>query len=149
LDRIDKVLFILPFIPLVDVASTLFLLTFGGKETGPLARQVYEQYGQFGLIALAILAFLVLLGCVWFLKYAKTRINQGERSKPNRVALVVAVNLFFFGEAYLTGIIVQNFLVLLLLPSPTRLVIPYGVTSAYFVSVTFFTRTEMKQLIRE
>jgi predicted RNA-binding Zn-ribbon protein involved in translation (DUF1610 family) len=35
LDRIDRILFILPFIPLVDVASTLFLLTFGGKETGP------------------------------------------------------------------------------------------------------------------
>jgi hypothetical protein len=37
LDRIDKILFILPFIPLVDVASTLFSLTFGGKETGPHA----------------------------------------------------------------------------------------------------------------
>jgi len=36
---------------------------------------------------------------------------------------VVAVNLFFFGEVYLTGIIVQNFLVLLLLPSLTLLAI--------------------------
>jgi len=110
LDRIDKVLFILPFIPLVDAASTLFLLTFGGKESGILAEPVYERYGQFGLVALSIFAFFALFGCVWFLKYAKTRIKQGERSKPNRVALVVAVNLFFFGEAYLTGIIVQNFL---------------------------------------
>ena len=43
-DRIDKVLFILPFIPLVDAASTLFLLTFGGKESGILAEPVYERY---------------------------------------------------------------------------------------------------------
>ena len=149
LDRIDKVLFILPFIPLVDVVSTLFLLTFGGKESGPLAGPVYERYGQFGLVALSIFAFFALLGCVWFIKYAKKRIKQGERTKPNRVALIVAVNLFFFGEAYLTGIIVQNFLALLLSPSPTRLVITYGVAIAYFVAVSFFTRTEMKQLVKE
>ena len=62
LDRIDKVLFIIPFIPLVDVASTLFLLTFGGKESGPLARPVYERYGQFGLVALSIFAFFCLIG---------------------------------------------------------------------------------------
>jgi len=147
LDRIDKVLFILPFIPLVDMGSTLFLLTFGGKETGPLARPVYERYGQIGLVALAILAFLVLLGCVWSLKYAKTRINQGERSKLNRGAFVVAANLFFFGEAYLTGIIVRNFLVLHLLPSLTLLIIQYGVPITYFVSAILFTRTEMKRLI--
>jgi len=147
-DRIDKTLFILPFIPLVDVISTLFLLTFGGKESGILAEPVYEQYGQFGLIALAIFAFFALLGCIWFLRYAKTRIFQGEASKPNRVALVVAVNLFFFGEGYLTGVIIQNFLVFLLLSSLTLLAIKYGVTCACFVAAIFFTRTEMKQLIR-
>jgi len=114
-----------------------------------MTEPVYERYGQFRLIALSIFAFFALLGCVWFLKYAKTRIKQGETSKPNRGALVVAVNLFLFGEAYLTGIIVQNFLVPLQLPSLTLFAIQYGVTLAYFVSVSFFTRTEMKQLIRE
>jgi hypothetical protein len=109
--------------------------------------RVYELYGQLGLIALAILAFLVLLGCVWFLKYAKTRINQGERSRLNRGTFVVAVILFFFGEAYLTGIIVRNFLVLLLLPFVTLLAIQYGVTLAYFVFMIFFTRIELKWLI--
>jgi hypothetical protein len=93
-------------------------------------------------------AFFALFGCVWFLRYAKTRIKQGERSKPNRAALVVAVNLFFFGEAYLTGIIVQNFLVLFLLPSLTLFAIQYGLTLAYFLSAMFFTRTDMKRLTR-
>ena len=124
------------------------VLDENGVEGGILAEPVYERYGQFGLIALSIFAFFVSLGCVWFLRYAKTRINQGEKSKLNRVALVVAVNLFFFGEAYLTGIIVQDFLVMLLLPSLTLLAIQCGVTFAYFVSVSFFTRTEMKRLIR-
>jgi len=117
-------------------------------EGGPIAGPVYEQYGQLGLIALTIFAFFASLGCVWFLRYAKTRITQGEASKPNRVALVVAVNFFFLGEAYLTGVVIQNFLVPLLLPSLVLLAIQYGVASAYFVSVSLFTRTEMKQLIR-
>ena len=93
LDRIDKILFILPFIPLADMVSTEFSLMFGGMEGGPIAGPVYEQYGQPGLIALTIFSFFVSLGCIWFLRYAKTRIIHGEGSKLNRVALVVAVIL--------------------------------------------------------
>jgi len=69
--------------------STEFSLMFGGMEGGPIAGPVYEQYGHLGLIALAIFSFFVSLGCICFLRYAKTRINQGEGSKLNRVALVV------------------------------------------------------------
>ena len=46
------------------------------------------------------------------------------------------------------GVVVQNFLVPLLSPSLTPSAIQYGVTFAYFVSVIFFTRTEMKRLAR-
>jgi hypothetical protein len=147
LDRIDKVLFALPFLTLADEVSTEFSLIFGGMEGDPIAGPVYEQYGQLGLIALTIFSFFVSLGCIWFLRYAKTRIIHGERSKLNRIALVVAVNFFFLGEAYIMGVVVQNFLVPPPLPSMTLLAIQYGVTLAYFVSVSFFTRTEMKQFI--
>ena len=68
LDRIDKVLFILPFIALADTVSTEFSLMFGGMEGGPIAGPVYEQYGQPGLIALTIFSFFVSLGCIWFLR---------------------------------------------------------------------------------
>jgi len=122
---------------------------FGGMEGGPIAGPVYEQYGQLGLIALTIFSFFVSFGCVWFLRYAKTRIRQGERSKLNRVAMVYAILFFFFLEAYIMGVVIQNFLVPLLSPSLILFAIQYGMTLAYFVSVTFFTRTEMKQLIRE
>ena len=44
LGRIDKTLFILPFITLADTVSTQFSFAFGGKEGGFLARPVYEQY---------------------------------------------------------------------------------------------------------
>ena len=149
LDRIDKVLFILPFLTLADTVSTEFSLMFGGMEGGPIAGPVYEQYGHLGLIALTIFAFFVSLGCVWFLSYAKRRIRQGERSKLNRVVLVYGVLFFFLLEAYMMGVIVQNFLVPVLSPSLTLSAIQYGVTFTYFVSISFFTRTEMKRLIRE
>ena len=149
LDRIDKVLFVLPFLTLADTVSTEFSLMFGGMEGGFIARPVYEQYGQLGLITLTIFAFFVSLGCVWFLRYAKRRGAQGEGSKLNRVAMVYAVNFFFLGEAYIMGVVVQNFLVPLPLSSFTLLAIQYGVTFACFVSIGFFTRTEIKQLIRE
>jgi DNA-directed RNA polymerase subunit RPC12/RpoP len=63
-DRIDKVLFILPFLTLGDEVSTEFSLMFGGMEAGFIAGPVYEHYGQLGLIALTIFSFFVSLGCV-------------------------------------------------------------------------------------
>ena len=42
-DRIDKVLFILPFLTLADMVSTGFSLMFGGMEGGLIAGPVYEQ----------------------------------------------------------------------------------------------------------
>ena len=149
LDRIDKVLFILPFLTLVDEVPTEFSLMFGGMEGGPIAGPVYEQYGQLGLIALTIFAFFVSLGCVWVLRYAKRRVVQGERSKLNRVALVYGVLFFFLLEVYIIGVVVQNFLVPLPSPSLTLLAIQYGVTLACFASAIFFTRAEMKQLMGE
>jgi len=149
LDRIDKVLFILPFFTLADTVSTEFSLMFGGMEGGPIAGPVYEQYGQRGLIALTIFAFFVSLGCVWFRRYAKRIIRQGEGSKLNRVAMVYAIIFFFFLEAYIVGVVIQNFLAPLQLPSLTLLAIQYGLTIAYFVFVTFLTRTEMRLIVRE
>jgi ribosomal protein S27AE len=125
LDRIDKILFTLPFLTLADTMSTEVSLMFGGMEGGPIAGPIYEQYGQPGLIALTFFAFVVSLGCVWFLRYAKTRIKQGERSKLNRVAMAYAILFFFLLEAYIMGVVVQNLLVPLKFPSLTLFAIQY------------------------
>ena len=148
LDRIDRTLFILPFIPLADMVSTQYSLAFGGKEGGLLARPVYERYGELGLVSLSIFTFFVLLGCTWLLRFAKRRFAQDLVSKLHRAVLVFAVN-FFLVEACLAGVVVQNFLVSLLLPSLALLTIQAGVILAYLGSVSFFARTEMKRLIRD
>lgn len=149
MDRIDKIVFILPFITLADMASTEYSLAFGGKEGGILAKPIYEQYGKPGLVVLSIFTFFAFLVFVWLFGYAKKRITQGQSSKLHRVVLVVLVIFFFWGEAYLTGVVIQNFLVPLRLPSLTLLAIQYGVAFTYFVSVSFFTRTEMKRLMKD
>ena len=149
MDRIDKVLFILPFLTLADMVSTHYSLMFGGTEGGILAKPIYELYGETGLVALTIFAFLVLLGGVWFLSFTKRNYTQEQVPKIKLVVLVASVIFFYLGEAYLMGVIIQNFLVPLSLPLQTLLAIQYAVTFAYFVFVIFFTRTEMKQLIRE
>lgn len=113
-------------------------------EGGPIARPVYEQNEQPELIALTIFSFFASLGCVWFLRHAKRRVVQGEGSKPNRVSPVYAI-LFFFLEAYIMGVVVQNFLVPFLSSSLTLFAIQYGVTLAYFVSVILFARAEVNQ----
>jgi len=61
--------------------------------------------------------------------------------------MVYAILFFFFLEAYIMRVTVQNFLVPLLLPSLKLFAIQYGVTFTYFVFATFFTRTEIKRLI--
>jgi len=122
---------------------------FGGTEGGILAKPVYELYGETGLVALTIFAFFVLLGGVWFLSFTKRNYTQEQVPKIKLVVLVASVILFFLGEAYLMGVTIQNFLVPLLLPSLTLLTIQHGVTLTYFVSAIFFTRTEMRQLMRD
>jgi len=59
LDRIDKVLLILPILPALDLLSTLFSLGFGGEEIGVLARPVLEKYGPYGLVVLAASASFI------------------------------------------------------------------------------------------
>jgi len=83
------------------------------------------------------------------LRLVKRRLTQEQVPKIELVILVGSVIFFYLAEAYLIGVIIQNFLVPLSLPLQTLLAIQYAVTLAYFVFVIFFTRTEMKQLIRE
>jgi hypothetical protein len=122
---------------------------FGGKERGILAWGIYEQYGELGLVALSIFTSFVCLTSVLMLRLAKRRLTQEQVPKIELVILVGSVFFFFLGEAYLMGVIIQNLLVPLSLRLQTLVTIQYTVTLAYFVFVIFFTRTEMKQIIKD
>lgn len=49
LKRLEKALFFLLFIPLFDLISTLFSLSFGGQEVGIIGKLIYDMFGERGL----------------------------------------------------------------------------------------------------
>ena len=146
LDRIERTLFLLPFIVFVDLIATLFSLSFGSREVGILAKPIHEQYHEPGLVAFSCLLFLAFLTGVWFLGYLKREFAR-EKKLPVRVVWTIGVYAVFFVEAFWMGLAIQNFFVPFLLP--LGLVVIWTLVSlTYFVSVSFFTRIEMRQFLR-
>ena len=145
MDRIDKAVLIFPCLPLADMVSTLFALTLGGHEAGIVAKPIYDRYGKLGLVALLTFIFLLFLACVRLFTIDKRRV-QMQASRRERIALVVGINFLFLLEGWWIAVVITN----LILP-PSLLVMLatwFGVIFAYFVSVSFFTRAEMRRLIR-
>lgn len=148
MDRIDKALFILPFLPLADMVSTFFSLSFGGQEIGILTKLIYEQYDKLGLAAWSSFLFLIFLVCAYLVRFGKRKFTQARTSGKGRSLLAGAIYAFFTVEALWMTVVIHN----LLVPIPLPLFAPFVVWSvvplAYFSAVTIFTRTEMKRLMR-
>ena len=148
MDRIDKVLLVLPFLPVADLLSTLFSLSLGGQEVGILARPILEHYGPAGLVFLAILAsaiFLVFMEVVIYIK--KLFINE-FRFKSMWYVLAVPIFWFFVLEGVYISTVIMNVLVpfspLIIQTDVLRAV----TAGAYFAGVASFTMSQMKRLPR-
>ena len=148
MDRIDKVLLILPFLPVADLLSTLFSLSLGGQEVGFLARPILEHYGSSGLVFLAVFAsavFLVFMEVVIYIK--KLFINE-FRFKWMWYVLAVPIFWFFVLEGVYVSTVIMNVLVpfspLIIQTDVLRAV----TAAAYFAGVASFTMSQMKRLPR-
>jgi len=148
LDRIDKVLLILPILPAADLLSTLFSLSLGGQEVGILARPILEQYGPNGLVMLATFAstlFLVFMEVVIYIK--KLFINE-FRFRWMWYFLVVPIYWFFVLEGVYVSTVIMNVLApfspLIIQTNVLRGVI----AGAYFAGVAALTMSQMKRLPR-
>jgi Ni,Fe-hydrogenase I cytochrome b subunit len=148
LDRIDKVLLILPFLPVADLLSTLFSLSLGGQEVGILARPILEHYGSTGLVFLAILAsavFLVFMEVVIYIK--KLFINE-FRFKWMWYVLAVPIFWFFVLEGVYVSTVAMNVLAPLAPSFAQTFTLRVIITGAYFLFVNALTLPHMKQLQR-
>ncbi len=148
MDRIDKVLLILPVLPAADLLSTLFSLSLGGQEVGILARPILEHYGPTGLVFLATFAsaiFLVFMEVVIHIK--KLFINE-FRFKWMWYILAVPIYWFFVLEGVYVSTVIMNvftpFSPLLTQTNILRAII----AGAYFAGVASFTMSQMKRLPR-
>ncbi len=148
MDRIDKVLLILPFLPAADLLSTLFSLSLGGQEVGVLARPILEHYGSSGLVMLATFAstvFLVFMEVVIYIK--KLFINE-FRFRWMWYVLSISIYWLFVLEGVYISTVVMNILVPVS-PLLTQTIISRAlIVAAYFAGASALTMSQMKRLPR-
>jgi len=146
MDRIDKVLLILPLLPAADLLSTLFSLSLGGEEIGILARPILAHYGSYGLIALAISAsiiFLVSMKVVIFIK--KLFIKEWE-FRWTQYVVAIPIYWFFVLEGVYVSTIIMNFLVALSPLLRQTIILRAVLVCTYFAYVSALTLSQMRQL---
>jgi hypothetical protein len=147
MDKIDKVLLILPLLPIADLLSTLFSINFGGEEVGLLARPVFQNYGVLGLVMLATSAsvtFLVFMGTV--IRIKKLFITKLQLKWMGQV-LTIPIYWLFLLQALYVSTVVMNVLVSLAFPVAQTLMLRILLGSIYFASISAVTKPQMKQLI--
>ena len=146
MDRVDKVLLVLPFLPLADLVSTLFSLGFGGVEVGFLARPLLMQYGPAGLVFLTVSASLLFLAFMSVVIYIKRQFFHEWRLTWMRYTLIIPVYWFFILQAFYVSTVVTNFLVPIV-PFLTQTILTRALPAlAYFIGVTALTKQQIKQL---
>ena len=146
MDRVDKVLLVLPLLPVADLLSTLFALGRGGQEVGILARLVLEQYGAYGLVPLAASASAIFLVFMLVVVHVKRLFVEEWRLKWTRQVLMIPVYWLFILQAIYVSTVIMNLLVPL---SPTLaqvFVLRVALVGLYFVSVSMLTIPQMRQL---
>jgi len=146
LDRVDKVLLVLPLLPVADLLSTLFSLGRGGQEVGILARLVLEQFGVYGLVPLAASASAIFLVFMLVVVHVKRLLVEEWRVKWTRRVLLIPVYWLFILQGVYVSTVIMNLLVPL---SPTlaqMFMLRIALVGLYFVGVSMFTIPQMWQL---
>jgi len=147
LDRIDKVLLILPLLPTSDLLSTLFSLRFGGEEVGILARPILENYGAYGLMVLASSASIMFLVFMKVVIRIKKLFITEFKFKWMWHVLAIPIYWIFLLEAVYFSTVVLNLLVPLAFPLIEAFILRVILTGTYFICVSALTKPQMKQLL--
>jgi len=139
-DRVDKVLLVLPLLPAFDLLSTLFSLGRGGQEVGVLARPVLEQYGAFGLLPLAASASMIFLSLIWVMIRVRRILIVQTRFKCTRQIVMIPVFWIFVLEGIYVSTVIMNFMVSLSPALAQMLTLRIALVCVYFLSVGTLAR---------
>jgi len=147
LDKIDKVLLIMPLLPIADLVSTLFCLSFSsGEEVGILARPMLQNYGPYGLVMLATSASIIFFVFMKVVMYIKKLFIKEWKLKWMRYVLTIHIYWFFMLEAVYVSTVIMNFLVPLY-PLLTQTIILRAIlVCTYFTCVSALTMPQIRQL---
>jgi len=148
MDRVEKVLLVLPLLPAADLLSTLYSLSFGGEEVGILARPILEQYGSYGLVMLAASASIIFLVSMEVVIYIKNLFVNELRFRWMWYVLVIPIYWFFVLEGVYVSTVIMNFLVPLSPLLTQAVTLRVFLVGAYFLCVSTLTMSQMRQLPR-
>lgn len=148
LDRIDKVLLILPLLPVADLLSTLFSLGFGGEEIGILARPTLMRFGPVGLVMLAVSASAIFLVSMRLVIHIKSLFVSRWKFKWALYLLVFPIYWFFLLEGFYVSTVVMNVLVAVAPVLAQAFVLRVAMVVMYFAGVAALTVTQVKQMPR-
>jgi hypothetical protein len=146
LDRVDKVLLVLPLLPAFDLLSTLFSLTSGGQEIGILARPVLEQYGAFGLFPLAASASVIFLSLILVMIRVRRILAEQGRFRWARRVVVIPVFWMFLLQGVYVSTVIMNFMVSLSPALAQMLTLRIAVVCMYFLGVSMVSRPYLERL---
>ena len=146
MDRVDKVLLLLPLLPAADLLSTLFSLQYGGEEIGILARPVLEQYGVYGLVPLAVSASAIFLVFMQVVIRIKKSFVEEWKVKWTRWILSVPIYWLFMLQGVYVSTVIMNLLVPFSGVVIETLVVRIAFACAYFAGIAVFTRPQMSRL---
>jgi len=147
LDKIDKVLLIMPLLPIADLLSTLFCLSFScGEEIGILARPMLQNYGPYGLVMLATSASIIFLAFMKVVIYIKKLFIQEWKLKWMRYVLTIHINWFFMLEAVYVSTVIMNFLAPVYPLLTQTIILRVILVCTYFACVSAFTMPQIRQL---
>lgn len=146
MDRVDKVLLVLPLLPVADLLSTLFALGRGGQEVGILARLVLEQFGAYGLVPLAASASAIFMVFMLVVIHVKRLFVEEWRIKWTRQVLMIPVYWLFILQGVYVSTVVMNLLVPLSPALAQMFMLRVALVGLYFVGVSMFTIPQMRQL---
>jgi hypothetical protein len=146
LDRIDKVLLVLPLLPAVDLSSTLFALNFGGEEIGILARPILQSFGAYGLLMLATSASLMFLVFMQTVIHIRRLLIKEMKLKWTRHFLTIPIYWIFLLEAVYVSTVILNLLVPLSFPQTETIILKVLLTGTFFACISTLTQPQMRQL---
>jgi len=146
LDRIDKVLLVMPLLPLADLLSTLFSLNFGSEEVGILARPILENYGAYGLVMLTASASIMFLIFMQVVIHIKSLFIKEWKFKWMWYLLTIQIYWFFTLEALYISTVTINFLAPMSPLIAQTIIFRVLLACTYLACVSALTMPQMKKL---
>jgi len=147
LDKIDKVLLIMPLLPIADLLSTLFSLSFSGsEEVGTLARPMLQNFGPYGLVMLATSASILFLVFMKVVIHIKKLFIKEWKFKWMKYVLTIHIYWFFMLEAVYVSTVIMNFLVPLHPLLTQTIILRVILVCTYFACVSALTMPQIRQL---